>query len=164
MENIKNIKHNLENVVLLYQSFRFDDKMDSITVEYEDPENLPVKELQKKLRAYFLNQRLDTINISPLDHLDLDKHVALYSSFSAFRRISKIIVDGKKKLISFKYSFLTSVERAESALKLLENNAVDEFKQKFPELTELALYDQVDNVMILLIFLEEIVILKNDTE
>lgn len=164
MQDTENIKNNLSNVVLLYDSFRFDNKLDCITVEYEDPDELPTKELQKKLSTYFLDQSLDTINISPLDHLDFDPDDAGYRSYSAFRRISGISVNGKKKLISFKYSFLTSVERAEKGLKLLENDKIEEFEKKYPELTELSLYDETDHIMILTQHLESLVNLKEEED
>ena len=53
MQDAENIKNNLSNVVLLYDSFRFDNKLDCITVEYEDPDELPTKELQKNLALIF---------------------------------------------------------------------------------------------------------------
>ena len=162
MNNIENIKNNLSNVVYLYENFRFDNALDSLTFEYEG--KIPVKELKQALNSYFIDCPIDSIDIGPLQHLDLDEDIALYSSYSAFRRISGLVVDGKKKLISFEYSFLTSVERAESGLKLLENDNIEEFEKKYPELTELSLYDETDHIMILTQHLESLVTLKEEEE
>jgi hypothetical protein len=162
MNNIENIQNNLSNVVYLYENFRFDNALDSLTFEYE--EKIPVKELKQILNNYFIDRPIDSIDVGPLQHLDLDKDVALYSSYSAFRRISGVVVDGKKKLISFKYSFLTSVERAEKGLKLLESDNIEEFKKKYPELTELSLFDETDHIMILTQHLESLVTLKEEGE
>jgi hypothetical protein len=162
MNNIENIQNNLSNVVYLYENFRFDNALDSLTFEYE--KKIPAKELKQVLNSYFVDRPIDSIDVGPLQHLDLDEDVALYSSYSAFRRISGVVVDGKKKLISFKYSFLTSVERAENGLNLLERDNIEEFKKEYPELTELSLFDETDHIMILTQHLESLVTLKEEEE
>lgn len=162
MNNIANIKNNLSNVVYLYENFRFDNALDCLTVEYDD--KIPVKELKQVLKNYFVDRPIDSIDVGQLQHLDVDEDVALYSSYSAFRRISGVVVDGKKKLISFQYSFLTSVERAQKGLKLLECDNIEEFKRKYPELTELALFDETDHIMMLMQHLDSLVTLKDEEE
>jgi|GEM_PF-760266 len=159
-----NIIHNLRNLVYLYSNLRFlENKQDCLTIEYKDPQNRTTKVLLNDLKKYFLNQTLYSINTRPLEHLKLDDEISLYSSYSSFRRIKGITAN--KKYISFNYAFLTSTERAESALKLLENNNIEQFLTEYPELSEeLNLFDNVDNIMILMTHLEFLVDLLSEND
>jgi hypothetical protein len=162
--NIDNVKNNLSNVCYLFENLRLNDYPDCIVIEYVNEDGVTAKALQKKLNHYFKNQTFDTIDISPLNHLELEPIDALYRSYSAFRRINGITVNKKKKYVIIDFVFLTSVERVNDALELLENNEVDKYVQLYPELTEIALYDQTDQIMVLLSHLHEIVTLKNEED
>jgi len=163
MKNIiKNIQHNLSNNILyLYELLRNGEYPQCIYLEYEN-DGTPVKILKEKLQEYFLNQTLDSINTEPLRHLEsqFDEQESRFRSLCAFRRISSIELTENTIIIG--YSFLTSVERVENALKLLKEKKNKEFLSLYPEITEISTYFECDSLMIILAHLDALVSLKSE--
>jgi hypothetical protein len=158
--NIKNIQHNLSNnICYLYEILRNDENPQCITLEFEK-DGTPVKVLKKKLQDYFLNQTWETIDTSPLSHLDFDENEARFRSLSAFRRIFSVGISSKDNTVSIGYSFLTSSKRAEEALQLLTDKKIKEFELQYPEVTEINTYLETDCLMVILASLETLLHLK----
>ena len=160
--NFNNIKHNLSNNILyLYELLRNDENPQCIYLEYEN-DGTPIKLLKEKLQEYFLNQTLDSIDTGPLRHLEFqfDEQEARFRSLYAFRRISSIELTDDTIIIG--YSFLTSVERVENALKLLEEKENKEFLFLYPEITEISTYFECDSLMVILAHLDAQISLKSE--
>ena len=158
--NIKNIQHNLSNnICYLYEILRNDENPQCITLEFEK-DGTPAKVLKKKLQDYFLNQTWETIDTSPLSHLDFDENEARFRSLFAFRRISSVTIASKTSTISIGYSFLTSTKRAEDALQLLTDKKIEEFELLYPEITEISTYLETDSLMVILANLETLLHVK----
>ena len=158
--NIKNIQHNLSNnICYLYEILRNDENPQCITLEFEK-DGTPVKVLKKKLQDYFLNQTWETIDTSPLSHLDFDENEARFRSLFAFRRISSVDLKSKDYTVSIGYAFLTSSKRAEDALQLLTDRKIEEFELLYPEITEISTYLETDSLMVILAHLDSLIHLK----
>ncbi|MDR3666423.1 MAG: hypothetical protein P4L35_06255 [Ignavibacteriaceae bacterium] len=160
--NIKNIQHNLsKNISYLYELLRNEEYPQCIYLEFEH-DGTPVNLLKEKLQGYFLNQTLDSIDTDPLKHLEaeFDEQESRFRSLCAFRRISSIELTDDTIIIG--YSFLTSVERVENALKLLKEKKNKEFLSLYPEITEISTYFETDSLMIILAHLDAQISLKSE--
>lgn len=158
MENIENIKNNLSNVCYLYALLRFDDMDDFLTVEYVD--DVEPEELLDKLNDYFIIQSWDTPDIwKKFDIVGKDK---LKKSKQAINRITEITINPDENLASFKYHFLSSSERANEAMLLLEDGNIYEFRNLYPEFSERKLYEETDSIMLLIHHIDGLVTIKDE--
>ena len=165
MEDIENIKNNLSNVVYLYENFRLDGDLENyISLEYvKDNNTPPVKILKEKLEDYFLKNGA-SIDITAVQHLGLSDVDALQWSFDAFQKISGIVINGKKRLISLRYDFLATVDDASTALELLENNNKNHFFERYKFLTEQDLFNETNFLMLIAHHVSNIVRIKSEEE
>jgi hypothetical protein len=158
MENIENIKNNLSNICYLYDLYRFPDMEDFLTLEYVD--DVDPEELQDTLNDYFIAMTWDIPETWGL--LDLIGKETLARSIQAFKNVSEISIDSEAHLISFKYDFLSSVDRANEAIKLLENGHIKEFKSRFPQYSEQNLYTETDRLVLIIQHLNYLIPIERD--
>ena len=156
MKNLNNIKNNMRNIGYLYNHFIYENHEDSFSVEYCD--DIPAKKLKKKLDSYFISMDWNIKSTWKQFNI-VEKHFVL-RSMAVFEKISDIKIDEKDKLISFKYPFLLSKQKAYKSYQLLKHGKVEEFLFQYPEITEEALYWESARLILLLHHLESMLNIK----